>query len=86
MKDNNKILIVILIIIGIFLFIRYYPNLTQTGAIESNQDLNNFQKTVITCSQVDDCSNYLISNGVSQENINLVEFQCQDNLCWFKQK
>ena len=78
-KSKTKYWVIPLVVIVVLaLGLGIWYNTQETGLPE-------FQKSGISCSTVNDCSNYLSTQGVSQENINKVEFKC-DGVCYFKEK
>ena len=83
---KNK-MIIFLVFLGVGLFFIFGAGLLQT-AITGIEGINTntYTKTVITCFVVQDCSSYLSNHGVSQENINKVDFKCENNFCLAKIK
>ena len=83
------VIIAILIILGIASILAssvLNTALEQTALGGTGEVTSTWQKSIIPCTAVADCSSYLLKQGVSQDELNTAEFKCESKLCYFKSK
>lgn len=84
--DKNKSMVMIVaIIIGAGFIIFPSLGLTQT-ALPEGLSTTTYTTSGIDCTVVADCPQYLLDNNVTQENIEKVDFKCENSKCLFKLK
>lgn len=88
-KKSDISVFLILLVIGVVIVVIPFTGLSQTeffAGVQQAEFVSSYKESVIPCNQVSDCGNYLLSKGVSSENINLVDFKCENGYCLFKEK
>ena len=74
-------ILVVVLISGMIIGLHFSGLIEETGLFGTE-----WEKSVIECSVVKDCSGFLLNQDVSQEDINTIDFKCENKLCWYKQK
>ena len=84
-KDKSKVMIIAIIIGAGFIL---FPSLGLMNTVfpVGNLTSTSYTQTGIQCDVVNDCPAFLLSNNVTQDNIDKIDFKCEDSKCSFKLK